>query len=153
MEFTDPFSFRRLFNLSMSYGGVVFLILCLGPLKPLLEEPVTPELLRAVLDGNAESLQGLIRQAAEAVAAAAGASAPASVQQPESIAAETKRAAASAAQAGGTAQARFESSEKLIGAPDAFIAHASVSEQTKDNHMDAESVKMRALKALGREME
>ena len=34
----------------------------------------TPELLRAVLDGNAESLQGLIRQAAEAVAAAAGAS-------------------------------------------------------------------------------
>lgn len=83
----------------------------------------TPELLRAVLDGNAESLQGLIRQAAEAVAAAAGASAPASVQQPESIAAETKPAAASAAQAGGTAQARFESSEKLIGAPDAAGAY------------------------------
>lgn len=51
MEFTDPFSFRRLFNLSMSYGGVVFLILCLGPLKPLLEEAVTPELLRAAAGG------------------------------------------------------------------------------------------------------
>ena len=51
MEFTDPFSFRRLFNLSMSYGGVVFLILCLGPLKPLLEEPVTPELLSAAAGG------------------------------------------------------------------------------------------------------
>ena len=51
MEFTDPFSYRRLFNLSMSYGGVVFLILCLGPLKPLLEEPVTPELLRTAAGG------------------------------------------------------------------------------------------------------
>ena len=47
----------------------------------------------------------------------------------------------------------FSGKIELIGAPDAFIAHASVSEQTKDNHMDAESVKMRALKALGREME
>ncbi|MBR5889629.1 MAG: hypothetical protein IKY92_06270 [Akkermansia sp.] len=51
MEFTDPFSFRRLFNLSMSYGGVVFLILCLGPLKPLLEAPITPELLREAAGG------------------------------------------------------------------------------------------------------
>ena len=51
MEFTDPFSFRRLFNLSMSYGGVVFLILCLGPLNPLLEEPVTQELLSAAAGG------------------------------------------------------------------------------------------------------
>ncbi len=51
MEYSDLFSFRRLFNLSMSYGGVVFLILCLGPLKPLLEEPVTPELLRETAGG------------------------------------------------------------------------------------------------------
>lgn len=39
----------------------------------------------------------------------------------------------------------------FIGAPDAFIAHASISEQSKDNHMDAESAVMSALKALGKE--
>ena len=39
----------------------------------------------------------------------------------------------------------------LIGAPDAFIAHGSVLEQTMDNHMDALSVSMCALKALGKE--
>ena len=39
----------------------------------------------------------------------------------------------------------------LIGAPDAFISHGSVDEQTRDNHMDALSVSMCALKALGKE--
>ena len=41
----------------------------------------------------------------------------------------------------------------LIGAPDAFVAHGSVSEQTKDNHMDALSVSVCALKAIGKEPE
>ncbi len=39
----------------------------------------------------------------------------------------------------------------FIGAPDAFIAHASISEQSRDNHMDAESTVRCALKALGKE--
>ncbi|MBR3927628.1 MAG: 1-deoxy-D-xylulose-5-phosphate synthase [Clostridia bacterium] len=47
---------------------------------------------------------------------------------------------------------RFTEKVELIGAEDAFIAHASVSEQTKDNHMDADSAVMRALKALGKEI-
>ncbi|MBQ1257080.1 MAG: 1-deoxy-D-xylulose-5-phosphate synthase [Clostridia bacterium] len=44
----------------------------------------------------------------------------------------------------------FSSSIDFIGAPDAFIAHASIAEQTKDNRMDAESVAQCALKALGK---
>lgn len=44
----------------------------------------------------------------------------------------------------------FEGRIELIGAPDAFIAHGTISEQTMDNHMDAESVCMRALAALGK---
>lgn len=42
----NPFAFRNLFQLSMSYGGVGFLLLCLGPLRDLLAEPVTLERLR-----------------------------------------------------------------------------------------------------------
>lgn len=42
----NPFAFRNLFQLSMSYGGVVFLLLCLGPVRELLAEPVTLERLR-----------------------------------------------------------------------------------------------------------
>ena len=45
----------------------------------------------------------------------------------------------------------FKGRIDLVGAPDAFVAHASISEQTKDNHMDALSVSMCALKALGKE--
>ncbi len=45
----------------------------------------------------------------------------------------------------------FAGTIDLIGAPDAFIAQGSISEQTKDNHMDAISVSMCALKALGKE--
>ncbi len=47
MEHTDPFAYRRLFNLSMSYGAVVFLLLCAGPLQELFREPITAESLRA----------------------------------------------------------------------------------------------------------
>jgi hypothetical protein len=43
----DPFAYRRLFNLSMSYGGSVFLLLCAGPLQELFSNPVTAESLRA----------------------------------------------------------------------------------------------------------
>ncbi len=43
----DPFAFRRLFNISMSYGGVVFLLLCVSPLQQLTSEPVTAESLQA----------------------------------------------------------------------------------------------------------
>lgn len=39
----------------------------------------------------------------------------------------------------------------FIGAPDAFIPHASIAEQSRDNHMDAESTVRCALKALGKE--
>lgn len=42
----DPFSFRSLFNRSLSYGAVVFAALCYAPLKELLAEPLTPERLR-----------------------------------------------------------------------------------------------------------
>ncbi len=42
----DPYAYRRLFQLSMSYGGVVFLLLCQGPLESLLAEPVSLERLR-----------------------------------------------------------------------------------------------------------
>ena len=42
----DPFSFRALFNRSLSYGAVVFAALCYAPLKELLAEPLTPERLR-----------------------------------------------------------------------------------------------------------
>lgn len=42
----DPFSFRSLFNRSLSYGAVVFAALCHAPLKELLAEPLTPERLR-----------------------------------------------------------------------------------------------------------
>lgn len=42
----DPFAYRRLFNLSMSYGAVVFLLLCAGPLQELLREPITAGSLR-----------------------------------------------------------------------------------------------------------
>ena len=46
----------------------------------------------------------------------------------------------------------FDQRIDLIGVPGAFIAHASVEEQTRDNLMDAESVCMRTLKALGKEI-
>ena len=46
----------------------------------------------------------------------------------------------------------FDQRIELIGVPGAFIAHASVEEQTRDNLMDAESVCMRTLKALGKEI-
>lgn len=46
----------------------------------------------------------------------------------------------------------FDQKIELIGVPGAFIAHASVEEQTRDNLMDAESVCMRTLKALGKEI-
>ena len=39
----DPFAYRRLFNLSMSYGGVVFAFLCYEPLSQLAGETITPE--------------------------------------------------------------------------------------------------------------
>lgn len=42
----DPFSFRRLFQLSMSYGGVVLALLCYEPLQELFREPVTAERVR-----------------------------------------------------------------------------------------------------------
>ena len=42
----DPFAYRRLFNLSMSYGGVVFAFLCSEPLRQLCSDAVTPERLR-----------------------------------------------------------------------------------------------------------
>ncbi len=42
----DPFAYRRLFNLSMSYGGVVFAFLCYEPLHQLAGESITPERLR-----------------------------------------------------------------------------------------------------------
>lgn len=44
----------------------------------------------------------------------------------------------------------FSAAVDFIGAPDAFIAHASIAEQSKDNHMDAKSAYECALKALGR---
>ena len=43
----DPFTYRRLFNLSMSYGAVVFLLLCAGPIKELLSAPISAESLQA----------------------------------------------------------------------------------------------------------
>lgn len=43
----DPFAFRRLFNISMSYGGVVFLLLCASPLRQLTSEAITAESLQA----------------------------------------------------------------------------------------------------------
>lgn len=43
----DPFAFRRLFNISMSYGGVVFLLLCISPLRQLTSEAITAESLQA----------------------------------------------------------------------------------------------------------
>lgn len=46
MMHPDPYAYRRLFQLSMSYGGVVFLLLCLGPLGNLLAEPASLERLR-----------------------------------------------------------------------------------------------------------
>lgn len=42
----DPFSFRRLFQLSLSYGGVVLALLCYEPLQELFSEPVTAERVR-----------------------------------------------------------------------------------------------------------
>lgn len=42
----DPFAYRRLFNLSMSYGGVVFAFLCYEPLSQLAGEAFTPERIR-----------------------------------------------------------------------------------------------------------
>ena len=42
----DPFSFRALFNRSLSYGLVVFAALCCEPLKELFAEPVTAERVR-----------------------------------------------------------------------------------------------------------
>ena len=42
----DPFAYRRLFNLSMSYGGVVFAFLCYEPLSQLAGEAITPERIR-----------------------------------------------------------------------------------------------------------
>lgn len=47
MEHTEPYAYRRLFHLSMSYGAVVFLLLCAGPLQELFREPSTAESLRA----------------------------------------------------------------------------------------------------------
>lgn len=43
MEYPDPYAYRRLFNLSMSYGGVLLLLVSLGLLRPLLEEPAQLE--------------------------------------------------------------------------------------------------------------
>lgn len=45
----------------------------------------------------------------------------------------------------------YEGTVELIGAPSAFIAHASVLEQTRENCMDADSAVQCALKALGKE--
>lgn len=45
----------------------------------------------------------------------------------------------------------FKQKIELVGAPDAFIAHASISEQTKDNRMDAESICLLGLRVLGKE--
>ena len=42
----DPFAYRRLFNLSMSYGGVVFAFMCYEPLHQLTGESITPDRLR-----------------------------------------------------------------------------------------------------------
>lgn len=42
----DPFAYRRLFNLSMSYGGVVFVFLCYEPMRHLFSDAVTPERIR-----------------------------------------------------------------------------------------------------------
>lgn len=42
----DPFAYRRLFNLSMSYGAVVFLLLCSGPVRDFLSEPATVDRVR-----------------------------------------------------------------------------------------------------------
>ena len=42
----DPFAYRHLFNLSMSYGGVVFAFLCYEPLHQLAGESITPDRIR-----------------------------------------------------------------------------------------------------------
>ena len=42
----DPFAYRRLFDLSMSYGGVVFAFLCYEPLRQLAGETITPDRIR-----------------------------------------------------------------------------------------------------------
>ncbi len=65
---TDPFAYRRLFNISMSYGGVIFLLLCLGPLQTLFAETITPERIRDA----ATSIGGMIPVAMGISAAVAG---------------------------------------------------------------------------------
>lgn len=42
----DPFAFRRMFHLSLSYAAVVLVLLSYGPLEQLFSEPVTPERVR-----------------------------------------------------------------------------------------------------------
>ena len=42
----DPFAYRRIFELSMSYGAVVFALLCYEPLKQLAGEAITAERVR-----------------------------------------------------------------------------------------------------------
>ena len=42
----DPFAYRRIFNLSLSYGAVVLAFLSYEPLEQLLSEPVTLERVR-----------------------------------------------------------------------------------------------------------
>lgn len=64
----DPFSFRHIFNRSMAYGAVVFLLLCYTPVRDLLSEAVTAERLRE----TAGSIGGLVPVAMAVSAVVAG---------------------------------------------------------------------------------
>ena len=64
----DPFSFRHIFNRSMAYGAVVFLLLCYSPLQELFGAPVTAERLREA----AGSMGGLVPVAMAVSAVVAG---------------------------------------------------------------------------------
>ena len=64
----DPFSFRHIFNRSMAYGAVVFLLLCYSPLQELFSAPVTAERLRE----TAGSMGGLVPVAMAVSAVVAG---------------------------------------------------------------------------------